>query len=211
MSTKTMRVEYLKGQLVETEVSHDPFVQFKLWFDAAISEQAPEPNAMTLSTVTPEGRPSSRIVLLKEFDSRGFAFFTNRQSRKGQELAANPFASLVFFWPSLERQVRIEGHVLDVSDAEADAYFAMRPPSARLGACASEQSQVVPDRATLERALADLERLHPDGEVARPAHWGGYRVIPNLFEFWQGRHSRLHDRLRYLPDTTGWKIDRLSP
>ena len=211
MSMKTMRVEYGKGRLIESEALADPVEQFREWFVAATSAGVPEPNAMTLATAGADGRPDARIVLLKGFDARGFSFFTNRESRKGRELAANPFAALVFFWPALERQVRVEGRVELVSDAEADAYFALRPPGARLGAWASRQSEVVSGREVLETALADIEREYADGNIPRPPHWGGYRVVPDVVEFWQGRPSRLHDRLRYRKADAGWLIERLSP
>jgi pyridoxamine 5'-phosphate oxidase len=206
-----MRVDYKHGQLIETEAASDPFLQFQRWFGEAASAGILEPNAMTLATATADGHPSARIVLLKSCDDRGFAFFTNFESRKGRELAANPFASLVFFWPSLERSVRVEGRVERVTDAESDAYFALRPPSAKLGAWASQQSEVVPDRETLESSLRTLELAHPDGSIDRPPHWGGFRVVPDAVEFWQGRPSRLHDRLRYRKTDESWVIERLSP
>ena len=213
MSAESMRVEYSRGQLVEAEVAPEPIPQFRAWFEDASAAGAAvaEPNAMTLATSTTEGRPSARVVLLKGFDERGFCFFTNYESRKARELEANPRASLVFFWPTLERQVRVDGRTERVAAEESDHYFAIRPAGARLGAWASRQSEVVPDRATLEAALARLESRHPDGDVPRPANWGGYRLAPDEVEFWQGRPNRLHDRLRYRRSPDGWVIERLSP
>lgn len=211
MSAESMRVEYSKGALDEASAASDPIAQFRAWFDEAIAAGVPEPNAMTLATATPDGRPSARIVLLKGFDARGFSFYTNYESRKGRELAANPRASLVFFWHALERQVRIDGAVERVGDEESDHYFALRPRKSRLGALSSHQSEVVPGREALEAAMAEAERLHPGEEIPRPAYWGGYRVMPEEVEFWQGRRSRLHDRLRYRRTPTGWALDRLSP
>src|SRR5262245_27454283 len=197
--------------LRESDADPDPVRQFQRWFDAAVAAGLPEPNAMTLATCTADGVPSARIVLLKICDERGLAFFTNYRSRKGRELANNPRAALVFFWPALERQVRVEGRVELVSADESDAYFASRPVNSRLGAWASDQSAVIPSREELERKQRELEAQFPDGRVPRPPHWGGYRVVPDVFEFWQGRPSRLHDRLRYRRVEGRWVIERLSP
>jgi pyridoxamine 5'-phosphate oxidase len=210
-SAERIRVEYTRGSLLESEVSPEPIAQFRRWFEAALAAEVPEPNAMTLATATIDGRPAARIVLLKTFDDRGFSFYTNFRSRKARELEANPRASLVVFWNALERQVRIDGRVERVSDAESDEYFAIRPLGARLGAWASGQSEVVADRAELEAMMAEIERRFPDGVVPRPPHWGGYRVVPEEVEFWQGRPNRLHDRLVYRRSPAAWSIVRLSP
>jgi pyridoxamine 5'-phosphate oxidase len=206
-----LRQDYQLQSLLESDVHPDPFIQFGTWFDAAVAAQLPEPNAMTLATATPDGIPSARIVLLKDFDDRGFVLFTNYESHKGQELEANPHAALVFLWTELERQVRIQGTVERISEEQSDGYYYSRPPGSRLGAWASNQSQVVTDREVLESRLAELKEQYPDGDITRPPHWGGYRVKPTMIEFWQGRSSRLHDRLRYRKGETGWTIDRLSP
>ncbi|MBD2329912.1 pyridoxamine 5'-phosphate oxidase [Alkalinema sp. FACHB-956] len=206
-----LRKDYTLQALNETDVSPNPFEQFRTWFDQALAAQLPEPNAMTIATATPDGIPSARIVLLKGFDERGFVFFTNYNSHKGQELQANPQAAIVFLWRELERQVRIQGTVEKVDASESDAYFHSRPLGSRLGAWASEQSAVIPDRAVLEQKLAHLEATYPDGEIPRPDHWGGFRVKPKVIEFWQGRSSRLHDRLRYQHIEGHWHIDRLAP
>jgi pyridoxamine 5'-phosphate oxidase len=206
-----LRKHYSLGSLNETEVDRDPIRQFEQWFAHALDAQIPEPNAMTLATVGADGRPSARIVLIKAIDARGFVFFSNYASRKGRDLAHNPQASLLFHWIELERQVRIEGIVTKTSDAESDNYFTSRPAGSRLGAWASEQSSVVASRAVLEEREAYFTRQF--GEHApRPPHWGGYRLVPDTIEFWQGRPSRLHDRLQYrlAPDAT-WSIVRLAP
>ena len=206
----------MRATLDESSVAADPVRQFERWFAEAVRVEAREPNAMTLATAGADGRPAARIVLLKECDARGFVFFTNYESRKGRELDARPAAALLFFWPDLERQVRIEGTVETLDAAESAAYFSARPRMSQLGAWASPQSEPVAGRAALEARLAEVtERFgDADGAVPRPPHWGGYRVLPDLFEFWQGRASRLHDRIRYrrAQERTGaWTIDRLAP
>ncbi|MEH2193714.1 MAG: pyridoxamine 5'-phosphate oxidase [Nostoc sp.] len=207
-----LRKDYALEALSELEVDLNPFIQFKKWFDQALAGQLLEPNAMTLATVTPDGKPSARMVLLKDFDERGFAFFTNYNSRKGQELAENPLAALVFWWAELERQVRICGYVEKVSVTESDQYFDTRPPYSRLGAWVSNQSEVIESREVLERRMQEFSSKYENQEIPRPPHWGGLRVIPTEIEFWQGRSSRLHDRLLYTRlDNGTWKIERLSP
>lgn len=206
-----LRQDYVKGGLLEADAGDDPLALFRRWFDEAVAAKLPDPNAMTLATATPAGAVSARIVLLKGLDERGFSFFTNFESRKGRELAVNPIAALVFHWHDFERQVRIEGTVERVSDAESDAYFASRPRGSKISAWASQQSSVIPDRSAMEAAAARLEAQYPD-DVPRPPNWGGYRVVPSMIEFWHGRPSRQHDRLRYTrtPDG-GWRRERLSP
>ena len=208
-----LRRDYARARLDEADVSHDPFVEFARWFAEAQEAKVPEPTAMTLATTTPDGHPSARIVLLKDFDPRGFVFFTDYRSRKGMELEANPRAALVFWWGELERQIRITGGVALASHEESDHYFKTRPLGSRLGAWASYQSRVIPSRATLEGDVQEVEARYPDGNVPLPPHWGGYRVVPETIEFWRGRESRLHDRIRYVREsgTKTWRIERLSP
>ncbi len=210
-SIADLRQDYRLQALNEADVSPDPFQQFQSWFDQAIAAQVPEPNAMTLATADAQGIPSARIVLLKGFDQRGFVFFTNYESQKGQELAQNPYAALVFWWAALERQVRITGRVEPVSAQESDAYFHSRPIGSQLGAWASAQSQRIPDRQVLEQRLQELTLQYQEQTIPRPVHWGGYRLNPSLIEFWQGRSNRLHDRLCYRLHQETWKIERLSP
>ena len=211
MDTSHLREDYLKGQLVETTAPADPLTLFREWLAEAIAAELPEPYAMTLATATADGVPSARIVLLRLADESGFTFYSNYTSRKGAELAANPHASLLFYWAVLERQVRVEGAVERMAAAESDAYFSSRPYDSRIGAWASPQSAVIEDRAMLEQRVAELAVTYPD-EVPRPPHWGGYRLRADAMEFWQGRQSRLHDRLRYVRQPTGtWARCRLAP
>jgi pyridoxamine 5'-phosphate oxidase len=207
-----LREDYRLKSLDFTDVTNHPFPQFETWFQEAVAAQILEPNAMVLATVA-DGKPSARVVLLKGLTTEGFVFFTNYNSRKGTELAANPHAALCFNWLDLQRQVRIEGLIEKISDADSDAYFNSRPFGSRVGAWASPQSQVIPNRTILEENLAEYTKKYENTEgTPRPPHWGGYVLLPTLIEFWQGRSSRLHDRIRYEKTVEGdWKIERLAP
>ena len=205
-----LRKSYMKGSLSEEDVQANPIDQFNIWFDQARHAELPEPNAMTVASVDANGKPSARVVLIKEVTQAGFVFFTNYESRKGQALAANPHAALLFFWPELERQVRVEGSVEKLSDQESDDYFHSRPLDSRIGAWASPQSRVIKGRTELVTKAAEYAlkfALNPP----RPPHWGGFRVKPEALEFWQGRPSRLHDRIQYIKENDDWKIQRLAP
>ena len=211
MSIADIRTEYRLHALSEQDVAADPIAQFGRWFEEAVNAAVVEPNAMCLATATPDAYPSARMVLLKGFDARGFVFYTDYRSRKGQELADNPHASLCFFWGELERQVRINGAVQRVSRAESDAYFQSRPLPSRVGAWTSHQSMVLTDRSALEQQLAANEARFASGDVPLPEHWGGFRIIPEELEFWQGRESRLHDRIQFRREAGAWVKRRLSP
>jgi len=206
-----LRRDYALASLSETHVDADPIRQFEAWFADALAAQVLEPNAMTLATATSDGVPSARIVLLKGIDAGGFVFFTDYRSRKGAELAENPLAALVFLWKEIERQVRVSGAVSRVMAAESEAYYRSRPLGSRLGAWVSHQSSVIASRAEIEERWQAVSQRFADGDVPLPPHWGGYRVMPDEIEFWQGRPNRLHDRLRYERTSSGWTISRLSP
>lgn len=206
-----LREEYRLATLDVGDVDADPLAQFRRWFEEAQAAKVHEPNAMALATADADGTPNVRMVLLKEATDRGFVFFTDYRSQKGAELAANARAALCFWWGPLERQVRIRGPIAKVSAAESAAYFVQRPRGSRLGAWASAQSSVIATRDELERRHEALDAKHPGDDVPIPSHWGGYRVTPESYEFWQGRQSRLHDRLRYAPNGAVWVIERLSP
>ena len=211
MDIAHLREEYMRESLDEGDVAKDPIVQFRAWFDEAVHGALPMLNAMTLATVSADSRPSARVVLLKGLDARGFVFYTDYESRKAQELALNPRTALLFYWIELEREVRVEGTVEKTTDDESDAYFASRPVGSRLAAIASPQSAVLSDRRALEARYAEVVKRYGD-TPPRPSNWGGYRVVPDAVEFWQGRPNRLHDRLLYRKNVTGaWDIVRLAP
>jgi pyridoxamine 5'-phosphate oxidase len=211
MGLAELRKEYTKGGLNERDLRPNPFEQFQLWLDQAIAAELKEPNAMCLATADADGFPSARMVLLKGVDERGFTFYTNYESRKGEELEENPHAALVFYWAELERQVRIAGAVEKVTREETEAYFATRPRESQLGAWVSEQSAVISGRKTLEEQTVALEKWYEGLEIPAPPNWGGYRVKPDEIEFWQGRPGRLHDRLRYGLEEGKWLVERLAP
>ena len=212
MSLAEHRKDYSLAGLLEKDLARDPFRQFEKWFQEAEGAKVIEPNAMTVATATKDGRPSARTALLKGVDGRGFVFFTNYESRKGRELATNPHATLVFPWLALERQVIVEGTVTKASREESEAYFHSRPHASQLGAWVSQQSSIVANRAVLEDGYKAVERKYAGQTVPIPPHWGGFRLSPERVEFWQGRRSRLHDRLRYVREKDGsWSVERLSP
>lgn len=211
MNIENIRNEYKKDELKDYTVDPDPIIQFSKWFEFALESEISEPNVMTLATSTSDGKPSARIVLLKGYNESGFTFFTNSESLKGQELHDNPFAALVIYWKELERQVRIEGEVKKVSSQESDDYFLARPLESRISAVISNQSQVVLTRKELEDKWVTFLKDNFDKSISRPNHWGGYRLIPNKIEFWQGRPNRLNDRILYSQTDNGWKIVRLEP
>jgi pyridoxamine 5'-phosphate oxidase len=209
---QNLRQDYRSASLSKSDIDKNPFQQFSKWFKEALNAKVTEPNAMTIATSSKNGIPSARIVLLKEFDENGFVFYTNYNSQKGKELEENPHAALIFFWADLERQIRIEGLVEKVTEEEATEYFNSRPKGSQLGAHTSPQSETIPNRSFLEYKLADLEKEYHYKDIPKPLHWGGYRVIPNKIEFWQGRTSRLHDRIVYLKNNDQtWRFERLAP
>lgn len=211
-SEETLNKQFGLYELKEEDVSPDPIKQFGLWYDEALNADLIHPNAFTLATSTVEGKASVRVLLLKGFDENGFVFYTNSQSKKGDELENNPFAALCFWWGKLERQVRIEGAIEKVSDCEADEYFSSRPRGSQIGAWASEQSTVIANREVLDTRYEEFDSKYENQSIPRPPYWNGYRLLPNLIEFWQGRDNRLHDRLRYTLQKEGnWIIDRLAP
>jgi pyridoxamine 5'-phosphate oxidase len=206
-----VRKEYSRHSLDELDVDLNPLVQFHQWLEEATKAGLPEANAMVLATASPDGRPSARVVLLKDYDERGFVFYTNYDGRKSVELAVNPHAAILFYWGELERQVRIEGTVEKTSKQESEEYFKTRPFESRLSAWASKQSTVIPSRIYLEEKMSDLNSRYANREIPLPPFWGGFRLQPQVFEFWQGRENRLHDRVRYMLQGGVWQIERLSP
>lgn len=208
---QNLRQDYRAAELAEADIDKSPFNQFGKWFKDAVDAQLYEPNVMTLATADANGKPSARILLLKGFDEDGFVFFTNYDSKKGQNLAQNPQAAMVFFWPELERQVRIEGIISKVTEEVSDTYFHSRPAGSQIGAAASPQSTVIPNREVLEKRVEELKETYKEQQVPRPAHWGGYQLKAAHIEFWQGRPSRLHDRITYTLENGVWVIDRLAP
>lgn len=207
----SLRIEYEAMGIDPSSMADDPLEEFVVWLQAAVEAGVPQPNAFVLATATLEAVPSARAVLLKEVDERGLGFYTNLTSRKGEELAANPKAAACFVWMELHRQIRVEGEVARLDDASADSYFASRPPGSRLAAAASHQSRVVATREVLEERYRELEGEYPDGAVPRPAEWGGFRILPEMYEFWQGRPNRFHDRVRYRREDNSWVKERLEP
>jgi len=211
-SEDTLNKQFGLFELKESDIDPDPIKQFGGWYEEALRADLIHPNAFTLTTSTKEGRPSARVLLLKDYDGRGFVFYSNSESKKGSDLADNPFAAFCFWWGKLERQIRIEGRVKKVTQEEADAYFATRPRGSQIGAWASNQSTVIPKRELLEERVQEFESKFKDKDVPRPPYWNGYRLVPDLIEFWQGRDNRLHDRLRYsLQENGEWLIERLAP
>lgn len=206
-----IRKEYNLKQLNETEVYSNPIKQFEQWFNEALNANCAEPNAMTLATSTFEGKPSARIVLLKDFNENGFSFFTNYESKKGKQILQNPYGALVFWWPEVERQVRIEGKISKVSTSDSDKYFRTRPEGSKIGAWASPQSQPIPNRRYLENLQSDFKEEFSGKTIVRPPNWGGYLLSPTVLEFWQGRQNRLHDRIQYTLQNEEWLIERLAP
>lgn len=211
MDAASLRKEYTRAGLDTVDLNPDPIAQFHEWFEKVLAAGLHEPNAMIVATATQDGGPSARTVLLKGYDERGFVFYTNYEGRKARELEANPRCALLFYWGELERQIRIEGRADRISNEESDAYFASRPRESRLGAWASQQSRPVRDRSALEERVKALEAEYEGREIPRPPYWGGYRVEPEVVEFWQGRENRLHDRLVYRRRGEGWKVERLQP
>jgi len=212
ISLADLRKNYTQGGLTEEDISQNPFEQFRHWFEQALESQILEPNAMTLATVNEAGKPTARIVLLKNLDEKGFVFFTNYESKKGKNIAVNPFGCLVFLWGELERQVRVEGKIEKITPEESDQYFHSRPIGSQLGAHISPQSQIIPNREYLDKRLQEVAQKYHNQTIPRPSHWGGYRLVPDAIEFWQGRENRLHDRLEYrLNDNKQWQIVRLAP